>query len=453
MAKIWQKDYDIDALLEEFTVGIDYHLDLDLVRSDCAASIAHASQLEKMGLLKSDELELLRKELQNIAQEASEEKFAISRSDEDCHTAIENRLVEKLGDAGKRIHTGRSRNDQILVTLRLYTKARLLDIAQSCLQLIRTVLSFAQKHKNVPMPGRTHMQIAMPSSLGLWAGALAEQLSDDFTLLECAIKLVDKSPLGSAAGYGAPLDLDPSYTAKLLAFSKVFENVLAASNSRGKIEAVVLDALDQHGLTLSKYAQDLILFSLPEFGYFSLPDKLCSGSSIMPQKKNPDGLELLRSRSAMLSGWASQAKSLVRSLPTGYNRDFQDSKEPILRGLHVANMMVRIMNLTFTELEVHGDALRKAFVPEIYATDQALLLVAAGMPFREAYRQVGSNLDKLATRDPDESIANRRYPGTSGNLDFEPLLRECARLELWTQTLRTVFFGAIQKILASNLPL
>jgi argininosuccinate lyase len=197
--------------------------------------------------------------------------------------------------------------------------------------------------------------------------------------------------------------------------------VLYASNSRGKVEAVILDALDQVGLTLSKYAQDLILFSLPEFGYFKLPDRLCTGSSIMPQKKNPDGLELLRSRSALLSGWAAQCKMVLRSLPTGYNRDFQDTKEPYLRGLSVALAAIRIMELTFAELQPNPERLKAAFTPEIYATDDALKLVAGGMSFRDAYRQVGLNLDQVQAGDPVQALASRRYPGTTGNLNLGPL--------------------------------
>jgi len=415
VAKLWQKNYQLNDLLEEFTVSLDYQLDLDLVRADCAGSIAHARGLEKLGILNAEDTQKLEETLREIAQKSLAGDFKIARSDEDCHTAIENYLVEKLGDAGKRIHTGRSRNDQVLTATRLYAKARLLEIRKSMQDLINCLLDFAKTYEFVPMPGRTHMQIAMPSSVGLWAAALAEQVLDDLSLLEQAFVQADRSPLGSAASYGVPLDLDRTYTASLMGFARPWHTVLAANNSRGKTEAVILDALEHCALSLSKYAQDLIWFSLPEFAYFTLPDDLCSGSSIMPQKKNPDGLELLRSRSALLSGWALQVKSLIRSLPSGYNRDFQDSKEPFLRGLKTALGIVRIMDLTFSKLQVNEENLEKAFSPEIYATDEALRLVAQGMPFRDAYRQVGTHLDELSSMDARQSLKSRTYPNLSGN--------------------------------------
>lgn len=421
MAKLWQKNYTVDSLLEEFTVGIDYKLDLELVRADCMGSIAHAAGIRDIGILTRSEFESLERELRVIADDSLKGVFQIAQSDEDCHTAIESRLTQKLGDVGKKVHTGRSRNDQVLTALRLHTRSALLDIRASLLSLIDRLVAFAKINAAVPMPGRTHMQIAMPSSVGLWAGALAEQLYDDYRLLMAAWEMVDRSPLGSSASYGVPLDLDRDASAERMGFSGPMVNVLYAGNSRGKVEAVVLDALDHIGISLSKYAQDLILFSLPEFGYFSLPDKLCTGSSIMPQKKNPDGLELLRSRSALLSGWATQVKMIVRSLPTGYNRDFQDTKEALLRGLNVARNSIRIMELTFAELKVNRAALEKAFTPEIYATDEALRLVAEGMPFRDAYVKVGTNLEAFGNGDPAASIASRTHVGTSGNLGLERL--------------------------------
>lgn len=419
MAKLWQKNYNLDSLIEEFTVGLDYQFDLVLVRADCMASIAHARGIAKLGLLSADELESLEQELRAIAGLSERGEFVIKREDEDCHTAIENYLVAKLGDAGKRLHTGRSRNDQSVTMIRLYGKSMLLQIRASVLDLIRKVSDFAQANAAIPMPGRTHMQTGMPSSVGLWAAALAEQLADDCRLIQAAAELVDQSPLGSAASYGVPLDLDRAYTANLMGFKRPINNVLYANNSRGKIEAATLDALDHVCLSLSKYAQDLIIFSLPEFGYFKLPDSLCSGSSIMPQKKNPDGLELLRSRSALVSGWAMQAKMIIRSLPSGYNRDFQDTKEPWLRGLSVALACIRIMEHTFVGIEAVPEKLKAGFTPDIYATDEALRLVANGMPFRDAYRQVGTNLDKLGNQDATSSIRSRTYPGTAGNLNLD----------------------------------
>lgn len=453
MGKLWQKDYELDELLETFTVGIDWQSDRELVRADCAGSIAHAMGLQKAGILSKEDVGVLTAELRTIARDAEAGSFAIRKEDEDCHTAIENRLVERVGDAGKRIHTGRSRNDQVLTATRLLARERLLSIRASLLELIATTLDFASRHEMVPMPGRTHMQLAMPSSVGLWAASLAEQLMDDYALLSQAAALADRSPLGSAASYGVPLPVDRNHTASLMGFAGPWHTVLGANNSRGKVEAVILDALEHTALSISKYAQDLILFSLPEFGYFALPRELCSGSSIMPQKKNPDGLELIRSRTAMLGGWAIQAKSIIRSLPSGYNRDFQDTKEPFLRGLSTGLGVVRIMELTFARLEVRPEALRKAFAPEIYATDEALRLVAGGMPFRDAYRQVGTHLEDLAGFDPDQVVAGRTGPGNTGNLGLADLAGRLGGLAASLEGERARFRKAMKDLLDTDEPL
>ncbi len=450
MGKLWQKDYTVDSLLEEFTVGLDYQFDSALVRADCLGSVAQARGLAKMGILSPTELQDLEQGLRKIAAQASAGTFVIRREDEDCHTAIENQLVAEIGEAGKKIHTGRSRNDQVVTACRLYGKSMLLLIRQSLLTLIGQVSAFAEKHQGIPMPGRTHLQIAMPSSVGLWAGALAEQLADDYRLVSTAWSLCDQSPLGSSAGYGVPLDLDRAYTARLMGFARPVNNVLYASNSRGKVESVILDALDQVCISLSKYAQDLILFSLPEFGYFKLPDQLCTGSSIMPQKKNPDGLELLRSRASLVGGWASQCKMILRSLPTGYNRDFQDTKEPYLRGLSVALAALRIMDLTFSELKVDPVRLTTAFTPEIYATDDALKLVAGGMSFRDAYRQVGTHLGQVQAGDPQQALASRTYPGTTGNLNLGPLVAWLATSQTGLAADAGVFAAAIAELLGES---
>ncbi|HUZ17004.1 MAG TPA: argininosuccinate lyase [Spirochaetia bacterium] len=421
MSKLWRKDYDLDVLIEEFTVSNDYLLDARLVPADCLASLAHATMLESIGILSSAELAALKGALIEIIQEHREGRFTISRTDEDCHTAIENALTERVGEAGKKIHTGRSRNDQVLAALRLYARSALLEIARETTELSRRLADFAERTSMVPMPGRTHMQLAMPSSVGLWAGSFGEELLDDLSLLWASYVLNDQSPLGSAASYGVPLPLDRELTARLLGFSRLQNNVLYANNSRGKFEAAILDALDQIGLSLSKLAEDLILFSMPEFGYFSLPAELCSGSSIMPQKRNPDALELMRARSASVSACSAQVKGIIRSLPSGYNRDFQETKEPFFKGLDIALSCLRIMKLTVEKLEVHEERLRAALTPELFATDAAIELVRKGTSFRDAYREVGLHLDRLAKRDATASIALRTSSGTSGNLGIERL--------------------------------
>ncbi|THB67038.1 MAG: argininosuccinate lyase [Spirochaetaceae bacterium] len=423
MAKIWQKNDSVHELIERFTVGRDYLLDEVLVPYDCAGSIAHARGLERIGVLTSDELERLESELRMIALKARREGFVIARELEDGHAAIEALLVERLADVGKKIHTGRSRNDQVLTASRLYARDRVLEILGEGCKVALAWMDFARKHALLPMPGRTHMQTAMPSTVGLWAQAWAEEILDDLELLWFSFGLIDRSPLGAAAGYGVPLPLDREFTAAQMGFAQVLENTIYVNSSRGKFEAVVLQALEQLMQTFSKLAQDLMLFSLPEFGYFSLPAQLCTGSSIMPQKKNPDGLELLRGRAGVMSGWVQQVMNVIRSLPSGYNRDFQDTKEPMIRGFELAAESVAVVGLTVEHLQVNEGALRAACTPELLATDMALKLVADGMSFRDAYREVGMNLGAAAegskALDIDEVIASRTAAGSPGNLAQE----------------------------------
>ena len=422
MGKLWQKDYSLNKLMEEFTVGRDFELDQNLVVSDCLASSAHGKMLASIGILGKDEIKSIDEGLKKIIELSLSASFSITLSDEDCHTAIENYLVSNIGDAGKKIHTGRSRNDQVLTCLRVYSRDFLFTFIKETVSLSETLCEFATEHAMTPMPGRTHMQIAMPSSIGLWAGAFAEELGDSLSMTMAVLNVIDQSPLGSAASYGVPIPLDREMTASLLGFSKVQNNVLYVNNSRGKFESIIIDSLDQVVLTISKMAQDLILFSLPEFGYFSLPAELCSGSSIMPQKKNPDGLELLRAKSASLSAYSIQIKNIIRSLPTGYNRDFQEVKEPFIRGIKLALQCVRIMQLTVSELVVNKENLKNAFTPEIFATDEAIKLVLSGKSFRDAYRDVGTNLGSVESMSPLEGIKTRISTGTAGNLRLDKLV-------------------------------
>ncbi len=416
MSKLWQKDYSLDSLMEEFTVGNDYIIDQELVIADALASISHARGLHEIGILDEAELQMLEEGLRQVIKLRQEGLFNITKEDEDCHTAIEGYLTETHGEVGKKIHTGRSRNDQVQTALRLWMREFTLKLCKATGDLSEELLEFAQKYEKVPMPGRTHMQIAMPSSVGLWAASFAEELYDEAQHLMHLSWLLDQSPLGSAASYGVPLALDRQYTAQQMGFTRVQNNVLYANNSRGKFEAMLLDGCDYIALTLSKLAQDLILFTLPEFGYFSLPKTLCTGSSIMPQKKNPDGLELSRSRSAVVSSCAMRVKSIIRSLPSGYNRDFQDTKEPLLVGAKASWQLVQIFMRMIDGLEVHQDALTKACTSELYATDVVLQQVAQGKNFRDTYKEVGLHLDEVAVFDPVKTIEERSSIGTTGNL-------------------------------------
>ena len=453
MAKLWEKTYSLNALMEAFTVGEDPVLDARLVNADCVASMAHAAMLRKIGILSPAEHEALHSELARIAADNGRGAFAITRSDEDVHTAIENRLVASLGDAGKKLHTGRSRNDQVLAALRLWTRGFLFAFHGAGLGLVRRLLGFAEAHAKTPMPGRTHLQTAMPSSVGLWAAAFAEELLDDLSLSHHAFTLVDCSPLGSAASYGVPLPLDREMVAELLGFSRVQNNVLYANNSRGKLESIVLEAVEHTALTLSRMAQDLILFSLPEFGYFTLPAELCSGSSIMPQKRNPDGLELVRARSASISAGLLSMKMVLRSLPSGYNRDLQETKGPFFRGCEEGLACVRIMDLTVEKLVVNDAKLRAGFTPDIFATDRALQLVAGGMPFRDAYREVGTSLEKLSSMDPVEAIGRRTSTGTPGNLRLDIPRAAAAGETGWLEGLESVKRERISRLAGPGIEL
>ncbi len=424
MAKLWQKEYTLDTLMEEFTVGNDYLLDRNLVASDCIASIAHAKGLLKVGLLTESELESLESAIRSILEMNRDGKFTLSMQDEDCHTAIEAYLTSHTGDAGKKIHTGRSRNDQVQTALRLWMREFIVRMATETVELAIALLEFAQEHEWVPMPGRTHMQLAMPSSVGLWAASFAEELYDEASNFLRMSWIIDQSPLGSAASYGTSLPLDRAYSAGLMGFSRVQNNVLYANNSRGKFEAMVLDQCDYITLTLSKLAQDMMLFSLPEFGYFTLPKELCTGSSIMPQKRNPDGLELTRSRSAVVSSCSERVKSIIRSLPSGYNRDFQDTKEPLMTGTKTALTSVRVMKLMIERLAVHPDKLIAGCKSELYATDEVLKRLSQGGSFRDVYKEVGMSLDSVSTYDAVQTIRDRTSQGTTGNLGLANCMAE-----------------------------
>ncbi|MFA5571099.1 MAG: argininosuccinate lyase [Sphaerochaetaceae bacterium] len=428
MSKLWQKQDTLDSMMQHYTVGNDYLLDQQLVIADVIGSVAHAKTLHKAHILSLEELKELEKALAHVVSLVEKDSFPITEEDEDCHTAIENSLVQHVGDVGKKIHTGRSRNDQVQTALRLWMRESCALMAKETALLAQKLFTFASKWEMTPMPGRTHMQLAMPSSVGLWASSFAEELLDETRHLLHVYTLLDQSPLGSAASYGTPLNLNRSYAAQLLGFSKVQNNVLYANNSRGKFEAIFLDACDYVTLTLSKLAQDVMLFSLDEIGYFSLPPFLCTGSSIMPQKRNPDGLELARSRSAVVSSCSQRIKAIIRSLPSGYNRDFQDTKEPLLVGVNAALLTVKIMGNMVEQLEVHTDKLLQGFRKEIYATDEVIKRLQEGGNFRDIYKEVGLDLESVGRYEPYVVVKSRLSEGTSGNLNLEGKMKEISTL-------------------------
>lgn len=390
--KLWGGE-SLHPQIERFTVGNDHLLDQRLVPYDCLGSMAHARMLGQVGLLQSADVEALLGGLEEIIRLSQAQQFPIEPTQEDCHTAIEQWLVGTLGDVGKKIHLGRSRNDQVLTALRLYYKDALQALRRDVRTLGGAVRRFARKDKSTPMPGFTHMRKAMPSTVGAWAGALADSLKDDELLLNAALKLIDQSPLGSGAGYGVPLPLDRQMTAKELRFARVQENPIYVQWSRGKFEATLVHALSQVMLDLNRVATDLVFFSMPEFAYFQLPPQMCTGSSIMPQKQNPDVLELVRARYHMVSSCEGQLRGTVANMPHGYHRDLQLTKEPTFRAIDATGETVAVMTLVFKGLRVDRKALKAAMSKELYATHEAYKLVTEqGLTFRDAYAEVKKNL-------------------------------------------------------------
>lgn len=386
--KLWEKKYRLNKQVEDFTVGDDYILDQKLIKYDVLASIAHAKMLGKVGILKKDEVQKLIIELNNIIQLDKQDKFRILKEQEDCHTAIENHLTKELGDLGEKIHTARSRNDQVLTALRLYYKEELNDCKRLINGLIKAIEKFIGKYGEIEFPGYTHTRKAMPSSISMWGNAFIDSMQDNLKGVNFVRELIDQSPLGTGAGYGIPLKIDRGYTAKLLGFRKPQENPIYTQNSRGKFESTILHTLTQIVFDLNKIATDLILFSMPELGYFELPKEFCTGSSIMPQKENPDVLELLRAKYHIVVSYEVQIKNIISNLISGYNRDLQLTKEPTMKGLEITKQSLSVMTLIFTNLKGNKEKCSRALTEDIYATEKVYELVKRDTPFREAYKTI-----------------------------------------------------------------
>jgi argininosuccinate lyase len=340
----------------------------------------------------------------------------------------------------------------VAVDLRLYAKRELLAALRETARLARTLLRFARRHAAVPMVGRTHQQPAMPSSVGLWASAHAESLLDDLALLITAYELNDCCPLGSAASYGVPLPIDRQLVSDRLGFSRPCHNVLYANNARGKLEAVILSALEQVMLTLSRLAQDLLMFTMPEFGYFVLPDGFSTGSSLMPQKRNADLLELVRARASAVHACAARVFETVKASPSGYNRDLQETKAPLLEGLATTRACVTILVPLMARLGVSRKALLAAFTPDVFATDRALELVARGMPFRDAYHHVKGHLDELQRASPHRALARKTHLGAPAGLDFDGLDRRAAEADRFAREEQAAFHRALSRLLGVRYP-
>ena len=429
---------DLDVL--EYTVGDDPALDAALVKWDCLGTAAHVTMLSEMPVeppvVTKEEAALVRRELARVA---ADPEFKIKETDQDVHMAVELRLTETLGDLGKKIHTGRSRNDQVAVDVRLHIKDQLIGLFLEVADLAEALTEFGRRHDRAPLVGRTHLQPAMPSSVGVWATGHAEMLLDQCANLEAAYAVNDLCPLGSAAGYGVPLPLDRQRTSDLLGFARPLHNVFGASMARGENEAALLCALAQTMAVLSRLAEDMILFSMPEFAYFSLPREYCTGSSIMPQKYNPDVLELVRSKAAAVMGLASGALTMLHAMPGGYNRDLQDTKGLYMKGLAIVRTTLRILAKVVRGTEIDEAALRRGFIPGVFATDAALRQVAAGVPWREAYHDVRDHLERLSAEDPDAAVAAKTHAGATAGLDYSIYESRIALLRSTASSRRAAF--------------
>lgn len=417
--KLWDKGFTIDKKIEQFTVGNDRELDLVIAKYDVRATLAHAKMLAKVGLLSEEELGGISKELDAIKLQIEQGAFTIEERFEDVHSKIEYELTKKLGETGKKIHTARSRNDQVLVAMHLYLKDELSEIKLLVDGLFEELMLKAETHKNVLLPGYTHLQIAMPSSFGLWFSAYAESLIDDLYFVDAAFKVVDQNPLGSAAGYGSSFPIDREFTTEELGFKTLKYNVVAAQMSRGKSEKAVAFAMSNVASTLSKFAMDVCLYMSQNFGFISLADEFTTGSSIMPHKKNPDVFELIRAKCNLLQGLPNQLTLLTNNLPSGYHRDLQLLKEGIVPAINDMKACLEIATHALKNITVHPNILNDAKYDYLFSVDTLNTLVLSGISFREAYQQIGNRIAE-GTYQPNKQIVHNHI-GSIGNPAFHEI--------------------------------
>lgn len=413
-SKLWEKSIQVNHDVETYTVGLDQEMDMYLAPYDVLGSIAHITMLNSIGLLTDEELKSLVAELQSIYTEIKDGKFSIEEGVEDVHSQVELLLTRRLGDVGKKIHSGRSRNDQVLVDLRLFIRTKMEEVVDGITSLFDTLLKKSEEYKNILMPGYTHLQIAMPSSFGLWFGAYAEALSDDLMVMLAAYKVNNRNPLGSAAGYGSSFPLNRTLTTRLLGFESVDYNVVYAQMGRGKTERIVSNALSGIAATISKLAYDACMFSSQNFGFIKLPDEYTTGSSIMPHKKNPDVFELTRAKCNKIQAIPYQISLIINNLPTGYFRDLQIIKEVFLP---IFDEITSILNMTqrmIESIKVNEHILDDSKYDLIFSVEAVNKLVQNGVPFRDAYKQVGLEIEEGKFK-PQKELAHT-HEGSIGNL-------------------------------------
>ena len=386
--RLWDKGAPLNERIHRFTVGDDPIHDRELLPWDCVGSAAHAKMLQRIGILTSEELRSLLTALTQIHASAERGEIEIPSELEDCHSTLEHLLIERCGEAGKKIHTGRSRNDQIVLVTRLYMRDALLRLMQHTAEIVSALLEKNDTIGDLPLPGYTHMQPAMPSSVGLWIHAWVEALGESLADAQQLLASLNRNPLGAGAGFGVSLPLDRAYVAKLLAFDGVQESVIDVQNSRGRYERKLLFWVSEVGATIEKLASDLLLFATKEYGFVKLPEAYTTGSSLMPQKRNPDVLELMRASASTIRGALAEVTGVTTKLPSSYHRDFQLSKGPLLRGIRVADELLSIMPTLITGLTFDSTRLAEVMYPELYATYAALDAARSGTPFRDAYQAI-----------------------------------------------------------------
>ena len=412
--KLWEKNVQVDQEVDTFTVGKDREMDLYLAKYDVLGSMAHITMLESIGLLTKEELTILLAELKNIYAVADCGRFVIEEGVEDVHSQVELMLPRSLGDTGKKIHSGRSRNDQVLLDLKLFTRAQIQEIVELVSDLFEVLISQSNRYKDVLLPGYTHLQIAMPSSFGLWFGAYAESLTDDLQMMQAAYKVCNRNPLGSAAGYGSSFPLRRQMTTDLLGFDSLDYNVVYAQMGRGKMERTVAFAMAGIAATLSKLAFDACMFNSQNFGFIKLPDQFTTGSSIMPHKKNPDVFELTRAKCNKLQGLPQQITLISNNLPSGYFRDLQIIKEVFLPSFDELKDCLRMVTHMMREVKVNEQILDDDKYALLFSVEEVNRLVLEGMPFRDAYKQVGLNIE--AGKFVPVKKVHHTHEGSIGNL-------------------------------------
>lgn len=417
--KLWEKGIETNKFVELFTVGNDRDLDIYLAPFDVLGTMAHITMLESVGLLEKSELESLLQELKNIYQEIRNGEFIIEDGIEDVHSQVEMLLTQRLGEVGKKVHSGRSRNDQVLVDLKLYLRNELKEVVDLVAELFSTLIKLSEQYKNHLIPGYTHLQIAMPSSFGLWFGAYAESLSDDLYMLQAAYNVVNQNPLGSAAGYGSSFPLNRQFTTDLLGFKQLNYNVVYAQMGRGKTEQTYGYALASLATTLSKMAMDLCVYNSQNFGFVSFPDEFTTGSSIMPHKKNPDVWELVRGKSNKIKALPNEVALITSNLPSGYHRDLQLLKEQLIPAIEDMKASLSISALMLKNIKIKEDILTDEKYKYVFSVEEVNKLVLKGIPFREAYQIVGKGIQN-GDFNPDYEVKHT-HEGTVGNLCNEQI--------------------------------